>query len=275
VSARGLLRVAWAFLVRDARLALSYRLSFFFQVASVFSISVTFFFLSAMLSGVEHGIGALDKYGGRYFGFALVGVAFSSYLDSALRTFSAGIRQAQVTGTLEAMLASRAPVGAVVAGSALYTLLFTTLRVALFLGLGLLVFRVRLHLEAWPAVLMVVGLTVAATLALGIFAAGFIVLFKQGDPVTAAITGLSWLLSGVLYPKEILPPWVQSVAGALPMTHSLESIRLVLLAGAPIDALSASISYLALFAALGIPLALVWFRWAVERARVEGSLAGY
>lgn len=270
-----LLRLLWEFFRRDAKIAMSYRAQFFFQVAGVFSVCVTFFFLSLMLRHVEGGIRTLDKYGGSYFGFVLIGAAFSTYLDSSLRTFSAAIRQAQMTGTLEAMLTTRARIGPMVAGSAMYALLFTTVRTLLYVIFGAFVFRLPIAFERWPEALAIMALTITSTMALGVFAAGFIVLFKQGDPVTAAITGLSWLLSGVLYPKEILPDWVQRAASFLPMTHTLESMRLVLLTGADAASIEGSFVYLGLFSALGIPIAVLWFKWAVGRARVEGSLARY
>lgn len=270
-----LLALFYEFVRRDAKIAMSYRLQFFFQMASVLSICFTFFFLSLMLARVEGGIGALEKYGGKYFAFVLVGIAFSTYLDAALRTFSSVIRQAQMTGTLEAMLTTRTRIGPLIAGSALYTLLFTTVRSGLFILFGMSIFRVEVHLGAWPGALAVLALTITSTMALGIFAAGFIVLYKQGDPVTAAIAGLSWLLSGILYPKEILPDWVQRVADYLPMTHTLESMRLALLTGAQAGAFSGSIVYLAVFSGVGIPLSTLWFGWAVSRARLAGSLAKY
>lgn len=275
LAAWAFLRLMWEFVRRDAKLAMSYRLQFFFQIAGIFSVSVTFFFLSLMMRGVEGEIVALERYGGGYFGFVMVGVAFSTYLDAALRMFGSSIRSAQMTGTLKAMLASKTRLASLVGGSALYTLLFTTLRVGLYLGFGALFFQQQVYLETWPAGLAILGLTVTSTLALGIFAAGFIVLFKQGDPVTAGVAGLSWLLSGILYPKEILPLWVQEVASFLPMTHTLEAMRLVLLTGASADVLTRSIGYLATFSLVGIPLAVLWFAWAVRRARIAGSLGAY
>ncbi|MCK6551095.1 ABC transporter permease [Myxococcota bacterium] len=269
------LRLMWAFFVRDAKIAMSYRAQFFFQIAGVFSVCVTFFFLSLMMRRVEGGIATLSKYGGSYFAFVLVGTAFSTFLDSSLRTFAASIRTAQMTGTLEAMLTTKTAIGPLVAGSAIYTLVFTTVRTLLYLVFGALVFQVSLRLETWPQALVVFALTATSTMALGIFSAGFIVWFKQGDPVTAAISGLSWLLSGVLYPKEILPHWVQQAASFLPMTHTLESMRLALLTGAPAGDLGGSITYLAVFSLVGTPLAIVWFQWAVARAKVDGSLARY
>jgi ABC-2 type transport system permease protein len=269
------IRLLWEFFRRDAKIAMSYRAQFFFQVAGVFSVCVTFFFLSLMLRHVEGSIVVLDKYGGTYFGFVLIGTAFSTYLDSTLRTFSGAIRQAQMTGTLEAMLTTKSRIGPMVAGSAIYALLYNTVRTLLYVFFGAFVFQLPIFFSRSPEALAVMALTITSTMALGIFAAGFIVLFKQGDPVTAAISGLSWLLSGVLYPKEILPLWVQKAASFLPMTHTLESMRLTLLTGADVGSIEGSLAYLGLFSALGIPIAVVWFKWAVARARIEGSLARY
>lgn len=271
----GFLGLMWEFLRRDAKIQLSYRLQAFFQLAALFSIAVTFFFLAHMLRGVEASIGTLERYGGSYFAFAIVGLAASSYIDSSLRSFSTSIRTAQMTGTFEAMLATRTRIGTLVAGSALYTLFYMGVRSSVLVAMAGLVFRVPLHLDQAGALGVIFLLTLATTLALGIFSAGFIVLFKQGDPLTAAISGLSWLLSGVLYPKEILPPWVQEVARFLPATHTLEATRLILLRGVGLEQLAHAIWGLSLFALIGLPLALLWFAWAVNRARDAGSLAQY
>lgn len=269
------MRVLFAFFVRDAKLAASYRLELFVQMTGVITLSFTFFFLSLMLEGVEGRIGALQRYGGSYFGFALVGLAFSGYLDASLRGFAQGLRQAQMTGTLEAMLATRAPLAAVVAGSAIYSLAFTTLRVGVFMGVGFGLFELPWEGAQWGWAALVLVLTVCVTLVLGVVAAGFVVRFKHGDPITAGLAGLSWLLSGVIYPKEILPPEVQAVAWFLPMTHSLEAMRLALLTGAGVERLSGSLLYLGAFTLAGLPLALVWFRRCVRAAKRAGTLAHY
>lgn len=269
------LRILLAFLRRDLALAASYRLEAFVRFAGILSLSFTFFFLSVMVSGFEDRIPALGRYGGRYFGFALVGLALSTFLDATLRSFSATLRQAQMTGTLAAMLQTRAPLPWVVAGSALYPLGFTAVRAGVFLGLGVTLFGVSVRGASWGVAGLVLGLTVLATGVLGVVAAGFVVRFKQGDPVSAGIAGLSWLLSGVVYPREILPLEVQRVAHVLPLTHSLEAMRLAVLSGASLEAVWGSVLYLSGFALIGGPLALWWFAACVRAAKREGALSHY
>ncbi|MBI4816056.1 MAG: ABC transporter permease [Deltaproteobacteria bacterium] len=268
-------RVIWAFIKRDAKMAFSYRLQTFFQFAGIFSIAVTFFFLSLMMKRVESGITALGNYGGSYFGFAIVGIAVSFYMDSSLRTFASSIRTAQMTGTFEAMLMTRASISALMAGSSAYTLLQTSLRAGALVALGALLFDVPIHLSQLGGLLAVFVLTALATLGLAIFSAGFIVLFNKGDPLTMAISGMSWLLSGVIYPRQILPIWVQKIANLLPMTHSLEAVRLLLLKGATLSEIWSSLVGLAVFTVIALPVSIFWFGWSVDRAREDGSLARY
>ncbi len=248
---------------------------FIFQLASVITICFTFFFLALLFRQVPGGVASLGRYGGDYFGFALVGAAFSTYFDSALRTFGHGVRQAQITGTFEAMLATPLSLSVAVGGSGVYPLVFHTARVALFLGLGALLVPGGFAAANWSAALLVFIATVGSALVFGVFSAGFIVWFKQGDPVTGAFAGLSWLFAGILYPVEILPLPAQKIALALPMTHALEGLRLTLLSGATVQEVKGPLTTLTLIGVIGLPLSLMWFRLAVRRARVAGSLAKY
>jgi len=265
----------WSFVRRDIKVAVSYRLQFFFQATAMLSICITFFFLTMMFSEVEANIDSLDKYGGSYFAFVTIGIAISNYVDFSLRTFSSSIRQAQMTGTFEAMMTTPASIGVIIGGSSLYPLLFTSFRSALLIFFGVFLFGIEIKLGSIGALGLVIILTVICTLALGIFSAGFIVLFHRGDPVTAAVSGLTWFLSGVIYPKEILPDWVQSIAAFLPVTHTLEALRLGLLQGASWDTQQNSIIGLALFAVITVPLSFLWFSWTIRRAKFAGALARY
>ena len=268
-------RILAAFVLRDLRWAASYRLWALVQGAQVLALAFTFFFVARMLEGARGGIPALEPYGGRYFGFALVGLAVSGYLDASLRSFSDALRRAQTTGTLAAMLSTGAPLGAVVAGSATFALVGALLRAVAFLGVGALLMGLPVETARWGAVLAVFGLTVGVSLVLGLFAAGFVIRFQRGDPVTAGLGALSWLASGVLYPKEVLPWPIQQMAAWLPLTHCLDGMRLALLVGAEWSALAPSMGALAAFFALGAPLAAVWFYRSVRAAKREGGLSRY
>ena len=118
-------------------------------------------------------------------------------------------------------------------------------------------------------------LSIISFASIGIIAASVIMVIKRGDPVTGFVSGLASLIGGVYYPVEILPSWLQVIANLLPITYALRVMRLTLLLGASWADVAADLLVLALFSVLLLPLSLMLFRYAVERARADGSLAHY
>jgi ABC-2 type transport system permease protein len=93
------LRVLMAFVVRDATMAISYRLEFLLQLATVFFYITALYFLSTIIGQND----ALDPYGG-YLPFAAIGMAVASYFQVGFDSFSKAIHREQLQGTLEALL---------------------------------------------------------------------------------------------------------------------------------------------------------------------------
>lgn len=266
------LRLLLAFLARDFRTELSYRFSFLLGLAGIFFSTVTYYFVARLLGDSVRPL--LAPYGGDYFAFALIGVAFASYFTLGLSGFARALRLAQTTGTLEAMLMTPAPLSTIVLGSAAWSYAFTTLRVVIYLTLGV-VMGIELGDANYLGAAVTLLLAVLTFAALGIIAAGVIMVTKRGDPVTGLFGGFATLVGGVFYPVEIMPEWLQRIADLLPITYALRAMRLALLQGAPLQALAPDLLALLIFAAVLLPLSLFVFRYAVDRARNEGSLAHY
>ena len=266
------LRLIRAFLIRDLRTEISYRFSFLLGIIGIIFTAVTYYFVSRLLGDSVRPL--LAPYGGDYFAFALIGVAFASYFTLGLSGFARALRQAQTTGTLEAMLMTPAPVSFVIIGSAAWSYAFTTFRVVVYLLLGIALGMELANANYWGAVVTLL-IAVSAFAALGIIAASVIMVIKRGDPVTGLFGGFATLVGGVFYPVEIMPGWLQAVANLLPITYALRAMRLALLQGASWATLAPDLIILAAFAIVLLPLSLLIFSFAVERARKEGSLAHY
>src|SRR5829696_893024 len=128
------MRAAWAFLKRDFLLATSYKAAFVMQLAAIFMAVPIFYFMGRMAP--EMAGGDLAKYGGSYFGFLLIGVAFVDYLAISLRTFNESLRESQLMGTLEIVLLSPTSVSQLLIYSSLWIYCLTTLRFAIYLLAG-------------------------------------------------------------------------------------------------------------------------------------------
>ncbi len=261
-----------AFARKDLIDATSYKIAFGYQVATLASSILTVYFLSRMVAGSQ--VHSLTPYGGDYFSFAIIGVAFADYLSVSVAGFSRGIRLAQQVGTLEAMLATPTRPHVIVIGSALYRFLWSVLRVGIYVLCGLALGARFPHIDI-PAVVATMTLSILSFGAVGMLGAAFILVLKQWEPITALFSGLSWLLGGVLYPVSSLPAVAQYAAWVLPITHALEAMRGALLTGKTLAELTQPLTVLAVFTIIVVPLSLAAFRLALRHMRVEGSVAHY
>jgi len=267
------LRKALAFVKRDIVEETSYKLAFLMRVSGIFFAVFTFFFLSKLIGKgtVPH----LEPYGGDYFSFVLIGIAFSGYHQVALSGFSRSIREAQMKGTLEAVLLTQTGIPAIVLCSSLYRFIWSSLTVVIYLLIGIIVFGVSVGGANVVGAFVVLLLTITSFSGIGVISASFVMVFKKGDPLAFALSGASFLLGGVYYPVAVLPSWLQKISYFLPIRHSLEGMRLCLLRQAPLKVIAPNLIALVGFTIILLPLSLLCFRYAVRKAKIDGSLTHY
>ncbi len=267
------LRLLRAFLIRDFYTETSYRLGFLVGIGGILFRAFIFYFLAQLIGDTAAPL--LAEYDGDYFAFVIIGIALGGYFGVGLSGFASALRQAQTTGTLEALMMTPVPVPMVIVGSAVWSYAYTTFRVLIYLLIGALFLGLDLSRANMPAALLILLLGIISFASIGILAASVIMIIKRGDPITALFGNLANLVGGVYYPIAIMPGWLQGIAKLLPITYALNGMRLALLNGASWAALTPDLLALLAFCLLLFPLSLLVFRYAVERARADGSLAQY
>ena len=264
---------AAAFIRRDFLFQWSYKFGFVYQLGSLVSAIVTLFFVGRMIGDTPPK--AVASYGTDYFTFALIGLAFLDYMWVSMRTFSQQMRMAQFMGTLEAMLVTPTHPFSVILYSAAYTYLWTTLRSAVYLVLGVTVFGASLGQVHIGSMFLFVALIILTFSGIGLASAAMTLYLKQSDPLTALLGGASFLFAGIVYPVQSLPEILQKVAWALPMTHAVEGLRLALLSGRSPLELWPHALVLTLWAAVAFPLAFGLLRHVLKVLSREGSFGAY
>ena len=262
-------RRAWAFVVRDVQAELSYRLSVLLQVGGLLWMLVVFWFAARL---VGSGVPALQRYGGDYFSFVLLGYAPLEFLRVGVMGFSGSIREAQAHGTLEALLVTRSGIPTIVFGSVSFLYLRALLRAALLMSIGIFAGAWGSSIDL-PAALLFLALSIPCFGAIGILSASFVMVFKKGDPISLLFLGTSTLFAGLLFPTEMFGS-LQAVSKALPLTYAMEGVRMAA-QGHGMRELWPEASVLLLFCAVLIPLAAWSFRAAVDRARRDGTVTHY
>lgn len=231
-----------------------------------------FFFLGRMLA--PEAPAALAPYGGSYFPFVLVWFLFQGIQGAALHRLPAEVRSAQRAGTLETTVAG--------AGDPRWPLLATTLW---GLGKGLAV--AILCLAAWGALrggfssegVVLAGVAAAlawiALLGAALASAGILLAFQRGNFIPTLLGAAGPLLAGGLYPPEILPAWLRSVAEWVPQTPALRLARRGLLQGEGLASSGRDLATLVLFAAGFLGLGIWAFERGFQAARRRGALGRY
>ena len=268
-----LLSKPFAFFKRDFKVAISYRFNFAMQGFGIVMTTFSFFLLSKMLDG-QH-IAELTPYGGDYFPFVLIGIAVTDYLAISTNSFANEIRTSQMVGTLESLLVTPTSISTILLSSYFYKLISTSLRLLVYFAIGIFVFNIQFQTVNIFALGITFLLTLLPFFGLGLISASFILVFKQGNPVSSLLAISSRLLSGVIYPVAILPNWLRPLSEALPVTHGLEAIRQILINGAGLSDISRQLFFLALLSLLFLSTGFGAIHYGLKIAKKEGSLLQY
>jgi ABC-2 type transport system permease protein len=134
----------------------------------------------------------------------------------------------------------------------------------------------------WLAVFMLIGLAMLWSCGM-ILAGACLNMSRNGMFLSEGISGLVYLLSGVVFPLGVLPGWVQAVGLSLPTTYWLEGMRRALMGPVPESAPmlrgpltdwsngELALMLAATTAALVVAAQLFW-RWSERRAWRRGNL---
>jgi len=272
-------RVAWAFLRRDAAIAASQRFHFVLQALGLVAGVATFAYLSRFVGNPSGRGGEAEALSpvsaGGTLGFWLVGLAVGELFRRTTMALARKVREAQLEGTLEAMLSTPAPAAWIVLSAPLFEIGAGALQAVFMVAAGVVVFGVPLGPVNAVALVLTTITSLLAFGALGLLGGAITMLLRRTDPLTALLGLGGVLVGGVLFPIAELPASLRAIASVFPLAPSLEAFRLSLFAGAGLDRIGAPLLEVAVFAAACAPLAGVAFAFALRRARVGGSLGQY
>ena len=248
---------------------LTYPFQFISRGVGIFVSLFTFFFLGRLVGASSY----LDQYEGGYFAFALVGVVTMLLAGAALQSFTRGLASDTGRGTLEILLASRVRLGVLVTGWMMYPLLLASVQGVITFGAGWLLVSDAFSVRGLLVAALPFALLVLTFLAVGVISGAFTVITKRGDPISGIYLSVSTLLAGAVFPVEVLPEWLQTVARLFPAFYGFRSIRDVLSGGATFVDVRGDTLILVAFNVVLLPFGMWVLRRALRFARVMGTLA--
>ena len=257
---------------RDAVVALSYPGNFALQWLGIVVEVVIAWYISRLVPASPK-FSATGAVAVGYFQYIAINSAFVRFQAAALNSFAESIRDAQLTGTLEIVLATPTRLTTLVLSSAAWSFTYTTLQTAVFLAIAVL-FGLNLSHVDYVTTLVFLALTVAAVSPLGVLAAALSMVIKKTGPIEWLSTSSAALFGGVYLPLRFLPGWLQVIGWMLPITHALNGLRAAV-AGVPLRDAASDAIWLLVASLVLMPFSLWVFAKAVRKARVDGTLSMY
>ena len=252
---------------------MSYRISFAVQMLSNLMIIGLFYFIGKVVGSVS--LPALKSYGGNFMAFLLIGISLTDCVGTGLFSAATQIREAQMSGTLEATLLSPVPMPLMLAYSSLWNFFMSAVRFLCYMVAGAIVYGVDLRQGNVPAAVLIFMLTVLCFTGVGMLWAGIVMVVKRGESIMTFGGMIVLFFSGVLFPPDMLPRWMQRAAELIPLTPALEGMRHAMLQGYSMHQLLPIVGRLAGFTMFFVLAGMWGFAWSVHLAKRTGSLSQY
>jgi ABC-2 type transport system permease protein len=262
-----------AFVRRDVKVALSYRVAFASDVIGLAAQIVVFSFIAKLVDPSR-----LPTFGGTqvtYLEFVATGLVLNLMLGVLLYRVAGAIRQEQLQGTLESLMATPTATATVQIGSVASTLLMVPLRATLMMGAIAIVFGLSFDPAGIAPAALVMTALVPFAWGLGLATGAAIVTFRRGSGMLGAGTALLGLASGAVFPLALLPDWLASIAEWNPLAIAIQGVREALLGGAGWSEALADVALLIPLSALTLAGGILLFRLALDRERRRGTLGMY
>ncbi|MGC8606074.1 MAG: ABC transporter permease [Vulcanisaeta sp.] len=222
--------------------------------------------------GITLGFGKLSAIK-NYTAFMVIGTAFQGYFSASVTTLAGRIRNEELIGTLEYLIASPLRPMALMMYNTVWGLIINSISalLVLLIGLGLgITYRANLLSS-----IVFLILYLASIIGLNLIAGAVVLIVKQGNPIALFTSVASNLLGGVVFPISVLPTWLQYISYSLSLTWALSGLRGAMLYGYSIPKLLNYLWPLAVLAVIYIVIGVALSSYAFMKILKEGSVHMY
>jgi ABC-2 type transport system permease protein len=193
------------------------------------------------------------------------GIAAMSVLSTTFSALAFNVTFLREQGVLKRMRGTPLPTGSYVGGIALSAITNTALQILIITVAGRLLFGI-----GWPKdaleLLVFVAAGVVCFASLGVALSHAIPNFESAPAYVNAVFLPVIFVSGVFYDADQAPQWLRSVAEALPLKHVIDGLSGAMVKGTGLGHDAPALAVIALWAVLGLALAVRGFSWEAKRS---------
>ncbi|MCJ7743839.1 MAG: ABC transporter permease [Dehalococcoidales bacterium] len=199
-----------------------------------------------------------------YFQFMAPGIMAMVVMLSVMTGLAASIAREREDGTLDGILVSPINRLSIILGKAFSQIARGLLQAAIILGLATLLFGVVIHGNLLLVVLLLI-LGVFSFVGVGVQISALATRQETAMTIMMTLQFPMLFLSGVLFPVQHMPEWIQAISKAVPLTYATQALRQVMTLGVGISEVIGQIIILVGFGIVTLAIAIPAFQRVVGK----------
>jgi ABC-2 type transport system permease protein len=227
--------------------------------------------IAFIAKGVEATGGHLDVE--RQTASLLIGAVIWSYLGILFEILTETVAWERWEGTIEYTFMAPLARPVHLLGMGAFGVLYGVMRTAILFAVVALFFGLGFPGADFGAALVLLAVASISFVGVGMVTAVLpLISPEKGAQLGFIAQGLLLVVSGVYYPVDVMPGWMQAIATISPATYALEGIRAALLDGAGLGEFWGDLWPLMALGVVAIPVGLAVFRAGERYAKRHGKL---
>jgi len=199
-----------------------------------------------------------------YFQFVAPGIIAMTLMMSVMTGLPHAISYERDVGTLDGMLMAPISRLSIILGKVMAQTVRGIIQAAIIFLLAVFLFGVVVYGNLLLVIVLIL-LTVYSFVGLGILITSFSDREETATMVMMTLMFPMMFMSGVFFPVQQMPEYMQIIARFLPLTYATDAIRKVMVLGADISAIGFDLALLLTFGTVLLAIAVPVFRKAMTR----------
>ena len=199
-----------------------------------------------------------------YFQFMAPGMIIMVVVMAVMMGLAVSITREKELGTLDGILVAPISRLCIILGKALSQATRGLLQGSIVLSLSIFLFGVRIY-GSISLVMLLLFLGVFSFIGLGILISALATEQETAMTIMMTLTFPMIFLSGVFFPIEQMPGFMQVISKFLPMTYAIEAMRKVIILGAGVSSLAKELIILTTFGVITLAVAVPAFKRIITR----------
>jgi ABC-2 type transport system permease protein len=198
------------------------------------------------------------------FEFLAPGFMALTVITGSLQGVATAISREKEQGTMDGLLASPIPHVSIILGKVAAQTVRGLIQGFLILGLSILLFGVQIY--GSPFIMFIVLLLgTASFVGVGIILTAVAPDQETAQMMTMLLQFPMMFISGILFPIDQLPGWLQYIGKALPLYYAADALRKVIILDASLTAIMPDVLILIVYTILTMTVAIPLFERAMKR----------